>query len=545
MEVAPLLVGALAGNTATVCVKAAILWWRRVSGERYSHEQELRYEAHRVRLADMPALVDGAPPTSPWLAPSVADADAWGSNDSPITLTRERRALGLAIDRALERRRLEEGHLPLASPEAYALCALRRWCVALDRTQPPDDLHGQLAGLQRWLSRAISDLRASRARALMHVAALASSERELRSVRSALLEFGHAADAKRSHMRLAHAREQICGCAHQALVAAGAALYAAYDEVDEPAPRQAARELLLELRPPAGAAASANPSWRALVAPVVGVLLAGGAVEDEAALIHARRAAQTLGAESAPLCDYLRALTRAPPAGAGALAAALQTAWLALLDLAERVARFERSCATCEGAASASERVHTACAQLLAAHAVAGVARSSLFRVLRDLDREAGAAREAQPARRVSSWLGALVAGHAAQARVRWLANADGAQVELTRALGTIDKLADALAAALHGLQALGHVPSAELLTHAPRRLAALELADEPGGEVAGSPPRQSSEPLRKRARAADAKLSETETSGFAGAEAVPLHCDDLDEDAPKRRARRALIRSI
>ncbi|KAJ1640885.1 hypothetical protein T492DRAFT_854487 [Pavlovales sp. CCMP2436] len=111
------LAGAVLNGLAVDAGTAARAALDKLVGARYTYAQERRYAVYRARFAKLPALVDGRPQAEPWVHPGSYTDD--------------------------------EAHWPIASPEAYLLSALLRWCFEnIDRTQPSDHLAEALTEMQ-------------------------------------------------------------------------------------------------------------------------------------------------------------------------------------------------------------------------------------------------------------------------------------------------------------------------------------------------------------------------------------------------------------
>lgn len=241
--------GAVAGASVQQFAADARTAWRRLVGERYSAAQERRYALYAARFPELPPLSDGCPQAQPW--GGALGGYAWGSDDSDLTLTRERRALGQLAERAYwAQRNEEEARISSASPEAHLLAALVRWCGSIDRAQPADDLLRSLGEMQAWLSHALRFIAHDRRAPLLRCARLARAGARLGAVRAALAVFDGQADRKLAAIRLSQHRDRLRGELDQALCSAGIALYYACCERPLGGGRASGRELLASLPGP-------------------------------------------------------------------------------------------------------------------------------------------------------------------------------------------------------------------------------------------------------------------------------------------------------
>jgi hypothetical protein len=151
-------------------------------GERYNSAAERRYTIYGERFQDLLGPLENGRPPAPAVngaAPGRIDMPRveWGSNNSEITLTRERRKLGECVDATLREQCGAEARRPIGWPELYLLSALVRWCERIDRCEPAADLPSTQGGLQVWLTRVITILQADGERQSMQARCVQSSDR--------------------------------------------------------------------------------------------------------------------------------------------------------------------------------------------------------------------------------------------------------------------------------------------------------------------------------------------------------------------------------
>mmetsp|Transcript_12614 Transcript_12614/g.31947 ORF Transcript_12614/g.31947 Transcript_12614/m.31947 type:complete len:363 (+) Transcript_12614:64-1152(+) len=349
------LAGAVLNGLAVDAGTAARAALDKLVGARYTYAQERRYAVYRARFAKLPALVDGRPQAEPWVHPG---SYTWGSNDSEVTLTRERRSLAHTIERSLCQHRDDEAHWPIASPEAYLLSALLRWCFEnIDRTQPSDHLAEALTEMQAWVSGVISDLRRELERTILPGSQVASAVPRLCAVRTAFSTFLSQADVKLPRIRVSQQRERLRGELDQVLVALATSLFYACNGCAARA-HASRSELLNETE-------VANP-WLALLGPLLRqALRSDDAREDWASALGA---ADALGAENETLCSHLCSIFDLPTGAKGVLTAAgaIGALAVAIVELGERARNFERVCD--EPSRQISDRLRAACFELRAAH---------------------------------------------------------------------------------------------------------------------------------------------------------------------------------